>query len=140
MKYKIIKEKQQQEVNAFPLGFAFSKDQFKKMMENWGLTENDTDKIYSIGAGGYVQKKDAERMNEMFERNTKEHLNYMFTDDEYAYTAFKYELYNHEYAYTGEIEDTLDSLLIDSEDLTKDNNRLLNILRQAKRDILSEEE
>ena len=38
-------------VNAFPLGSCFSKEQFADMMHQWGLTVNDTDKIYSIGFG-----------------------------------------------------------------------------------------
>ena len=45
MKYLELKQRQQKEVNDFPFGFAFSNQQFKEMMEKFGLSENDTDKI-----------------------------------------------------------------------------------------------
>ena len=48
MKYLELKQRQQKEVNDFPFGFAFSNQQFKEMMEKFGLKETDTDKIYSI--------------------------------------------------------------------------------------------
>ena len=72
MKYSELRQKQQKEVDEFPFGFAFSNEQFKEMMEKFGLTENDTDKIYSIGAGGYIRKSDADAMHEMFTRHEKE--------------------------------------------------------------------
>jgi len=50
-KYTDLKNRQQEEFNAFPLGAAFGNKQFAEMMQAWGLTENDTDKIYSIGGG-----------------------------------------------------------------------------------------
>ena len=37
MKYAELKKKQQDEVNAFPLGFAFGDKQFEEMMSKWGL-------------------------------------------------------------------------------------------------------
>ena len=53
--YKEMKERHQAEVNAFPFGFAFSGEQFREMMEGWGLKEDDTDMIYRIPGGGFVQ-------------------------------------------------------------------------------------
>lgn len=47
-KYTELKAKHQAEVDAFPFGFAFNNKQFNEMMEKWGLTPDDTDKIYSI--------------------------------------------------------------------------------------------
>jgi len=38
-KYDEVKNRHQKRVNDFPLGFAFSNEQFKNMMEKWGLTE-----------------------------------------------------------------------------------------------------
>ena len=35
--YAKLKARQQQEFNALPLGFAFSNQQFKEMMQTWGL-------------------------------------------------------------------------------------------------------
>ena len=72
MKYLELKQRQQKEVNDFPFGFAFSNQQFKEMMEKFGLKETDTDKIYSIGAGGYIRKSDSNAFDEMFKRHRKE--------------------------------------------------------------------
>ena len=59
--YQEMRDRQQQEFNALPLGFAFGQKQFNEMMRGWGLhPERDVKKICSIGAGGYIQKKDVE--------------------------------------------------------------------------------
>ena len=69
-RYMELKRRQQEEFNALPLGFAFSQKQFNEMMENWDLDPGkDTDKIYHVGAGGYIQKKDAELLHRTRERH-----------------------------------------------------------------------
>ena len=109
MKYSELKFRHQAEVDAFPLGFAFSESQFNEMMEKWGLTPDDTDKIYHIGMGGYVRKDDAKAMHEMFDRHQAEHEAAM-QDDEYLFSMFNYELANHEYCVTYDVTDALDAL------------------------------
>ena len=47
--YAEMKARHQERVNALPVKFAFGMKQFREMMESWGLTENDTDKIYKMG-------------------------------------------------------------------------------------------
>ena len=54
--YVEMKERHQKEVNEFPMKFAFSDEQFKKAMEELGLTEKDVDKVIGIGAGGFIKK------------------------------------------------------------------------------------
>ena len=39
--YRAMKKRHQQEVHAFPLGYAFGNQQFKELMSKWGL---DADK------------------------------------------------------------------------------------------------
>jgi hypothetical protein len=39
--YKELKDKHQKEMDAFPLGAAFSNSQFAEMMQKWGLTIDD---------------------------------------------------------------------------------------------------
>ena len=56
--YEQLKSKHQKEMDAFSLGAAFSNKQFKEMMQKWGLTVDDTDKICSIGAGCFIRKTD----------------------------------------------------------------------------------
>ena len=55
-RYAELREKHQKEFDKFPMKFAFSDKQFKEAMESLGLTENDTDKIIGIGAGGFIRK------------------------------------------------------------------------------------
>jgi hypothetical protein len=129
MKYQELKAKHQAEVGAFPLGFAFNQKQFEQMMAKWGLTPYDTDKIYYIGVGGYVRKSDVEAMHEMFARHEAEHKTAM-QDDEYLFSMFNYELANHEYGYTGELDDTLDALGLTIEEINT-NPRMADALKRA---------
>lgn len=50
---------------------------------------------------------------------------------------FLYELANHEYGYTGELEDTLDALGYTAEDINADK-RLLHGLERATKRIMEE--
>lgn len=70
--YRELKNRQQKEMDTFPLGSCFNKEQFADMMQNWGLTENDTDKIYSIGFGCYIRKSDHAAFHEMLDRHERE--------------------------------------------------------------------
>jgi len=133
MKYLELKQKQQKEVNDFPFGFAFSNQQFKEMMEKFGLKETDTDKIYSIGAGGYIRKSDSDAFDEMFKRHRKEIEDEIEKDKKgtgFIYSMFSYELANHEYCITYDIEPTLDALGLTLDEINKKEN-LLNGLRKA---------
>ena len=133
MKYSELRQKQQKEVDEFPFGFAFSNEQFKEMMEKFGLSENDTDKIYSIGAGGYIRKSDADAMHEMFTRHEKERQQEIENDKDssgYIYEMFRYELDNHEYCITYDLEPTLRALGLTEEEVIK-NPKLLKGLKKA---------
>ena len=133
MKYLELKQRQQKEVNDFPFGFAFSNQQFKEMMEKFGLKETDTDKIYSIGAGGYIRKSDSNAFDEMFKRHRKEIEDEIEKDKKgtgFIYSMFRYELANHEYCITYDIERTLDALGLTLDEINQKEN-LLNGLRKA---------
>ena len=72
-RYAQLRQRQQEEFNALPLGFAFGRKQFDEMMEGWGLDpEKDLNKICSIGAGGYIQKKDVGLLRQASERHREE--------------------------------------------------------------------
>ncbi|WP_312573369.1 hypothetical protein, partial [Clostridium sp.] len=135
--YKELKQKHQEEVNNFPMFFAFSQNQFDEGMKKIGLEASDTDKIYSLGGGGFYKKSDAEALHEMFERHEKEMESKIKTDttgEGFIYDMFKYELNNHEYSYTGEIGDTLDCLGLTIEDVNS-NKDLIHGLNKACKDI-----
>jgi hypothetical protein len=137
MKYLELKQKHQQEFNEFSknhMFYAFSEEQFIKGMKKLGLNPDDTDKIYSSGAGGYYKKEDAQMLHDLLDRQNKERLEAM-QDDECLYQAFYYELGNHEYAITGDAEETLLALGLSSEALN--DKRIAVIFTKAKAHYLN---
>ncbi len=128
-KYRELKSKHQKEVDAFPFGFAFNQKQFDEMMIKWGLTPDDTDKIYKIGGGGYVRKTDADAMEEMFARHEAE-WNVAIQDEEFVFQMFNYELANHEYSYTGDLTDTLEALGL-TMDIVNETPGMADALKRA---------
>ena len=123
-RYAELRQRQQEEFNALPLGFAFSQKQFDEMMLDWGLDpEKDLDKILRIPGGGYVQKKDADLLHQTTERHNKE-MEAAIAEDKtgegFIYEMFLYELDNHEYGYTRDTEDTLDALGYTAEEILGD--------------------
>ena len=123
MNYRELKEKHQAEVNAFPLGAAFSDKQFTEMMAKWGLTKDDTDKIYRIGGGCYIRRTDRTAFNEMFNRHERERNEATEADptgEGYIYQMFAYELSNHEYDYTRRFDETFDALDLTYEQIVND--------------------
>lgn len=97
MLYTELKKQHEIELNDFPLGFAFSNKQFDEMMNEWGLdADKDIDKIASIGAGGFIQKKDIKAFHEMMDRHQKE-LKDLRKSIKVMEDAFYHEMCNHEY-------------------------------------------
>lgn len=137
--YQKLRERQQQEFNSLPLGFAFSDKQFAETMQGWGLDpEKDLDKIYSIGYGGFVQKKDADLLHTTTARHEAElkaAIEADSTGDGFICDMFRYELDNHEYSYTMELSDTLEALGYTVKDINADK-RLLHGLERACAAIL----
>lgn len=141
-KYLEMKERHQKEVNNFPIKFAFSNEQFKRAMEELGLTENDLDKVVSIGAGGFIRKKDIKAYKEMGERQYKEFKALIEKDkvgDEFIKEMFLYELGNHEYILTFDISDTLDAVGLTEEDI-RNNKNLRTGLILAEKEYLEQYE
>lgn len=98
MTYQEWKEKNQKEFNDLPIFFAFGREQFKKAMEERGLTENDTDKIYRLGdSGGFYLRTDSPIIKAFFEKDGDD-LRELMKDHDFAVSAFRYEMDNHEYA------------------------------------------
>ena len=97
--YQELKERQQAEINVFPLGFAFNDEQFEKMMKKWNLTTepDDLKKIASIGAGGYILKSDIPAFSEMMTRHKKEEKEFQKNKKNLIDQIF-YEMQNHEFA------------------------------------------
>ena len=131
--YEILKNRHQKEFNQFPLGAAFNEKQFDEMMEKWGLLSTDTDKILRIGSGCYIRKSDKEEFKALINRLDKEQ-NEAIADDQtgdgFIFDMFIYELANHEYCITHDLEDTLNALGLSIEEINADA-RLLHGLKKA---------
>ena len=139
-KYTELKNKQQKEINAFPLGAAFNNEQFAEMMHKWGLTENDTDKIYHIGGGCYIRRSDHTAFHEMLDRHEREREAAIAADtkgDGYIYDMFYTELANHEYCITCDLTDTIYALGLSVDEINADK-RLLHGLNKAVKQYLKD--
>lgn len=133
-KYKIIKDRQQKEVNELPYLFAFDDEQFKKGLEKLGLSENETDKLIYLGDNIYLKRTDLPKVEEVNKRHKEEIEREIKADvvgDKFIKDMFLYEMNNHEYGYTNEIEPILEVLNITEYDLRKNEN-LRNGLMLAK--------
>ena len=133
--YMELKHRQQREVNSFPIAFAFSDKQFEEQMIKLGLKPTDTDKIYSIGYGGFIRKTDSNSFNEMLKRHKNQIEKAIENDKDgsgFVKDMFDYELGNHEYGYTGDLTDTLDALDLSLEMINK-NPKLVKGLKLALR-------
>lgn len=137
-RYADLKQRQQEEFNAFPMQYAFSKQQFTEGMAALGLTPADTDKIYKAPGGGFYRREDGPRLKVMmdrFDREQQEAIAGDRTGDGFIYEMFLYELESHEYGYTRDPEDTLDALGYTMEQVLADA-RLLRGFTKARKKIV----
>jgi hypothetical protein len=136
--YKKMKREHQAEIDNFPMFFAFGNDQFDENIKKVGLTPEDTDKILSIGYGGFIRKKDREKFLNMMERHDKE-LQQAIKEDKtgegFIKDMFLYELGNHEYIVTGRFDDTLDAVGLTLEEV-KENEALEHGLIKARNEYI----
>lgn len=112
-RYADLKQRQQQEFDAFPMQFAFSDRQFAEAMAALGLAPTDTDKVYKAPGGGIYRREDGPRLKAMMDRFDRELETAIAGDktgDGFIYEMFLYELGNHEYGCTGDLCETLDAL------------------------------
>lgn len=117
--YVELKNKQETEFNSFPIKFAFSKEQEEKGLEELGLAS--ADEAIGIGGGGFIRESDKQAFYDMLEKFDKEHTQ-MLENPKYVVDMFKYELANHEYGYTYDLEPTLEACGLTIEEV---NNNLI---------------
>jgi hypothetical protein len=133
--YLVLKKKQQEEVNNFPMAFAFNEKQFEEAMEKLGLKKTDTHKVYSFGGGGIYRRTDSEALRNMFDRHEKEMKEAIDNDstgEGFIFDMFNYELANHEFGYTWDSEPTLEALGLTMEEVQA-NEKLLHGFNKAKK-------
>ena len=137
--YKEMKDRHQAEVNALPLAFAFSRDQYREKLAAWNITEEEAKAgaIVGIGNGGFIRSSDRDLVIGTLERIHDEEQAAIAADttgDGSIYEMFLYELNNHEYSYTCDVDETLNALGISWEEMA-DKPALLNGLNNALKTI-----
>ena len=126
--YLEMKKRHSEALDAFPMFFAFSKEQYIKGKEKLGVTSDDD--IVSVWCGGFVRKSDADAFVEMMESQTKELEHALHTDDDFLYKAMVYKLRDTEAGYTGEMDDALNQLGLTKTELAR-NKHMATICQKA---------
>ena len=137
-RYAVLRRKQEQEIHALPIGFAFGNRQFEELMRHWGFDpEKDLDKIYQLGdTGGFYKRTDAQLIRDTFHKYEEElqaAIDADPTGEGFIKDMFLCELENHEYSYTGTSEDALEALGLSYEDVAA-NPKLIHGLELAEKE------
>ena len=138
--YQEMRNRQQAEINAFPMFFAFNKQQFAEGMRTLGLSLSDTCQMCSIFGGGYCRKSDAAKLGEMLARHRKELEDAISSDKTgkgFIFDMFLQELENHEYSYTGDVQEALDALGITPQYMEARSMQTLLVLKADCNDFKS---
>ena len=118
MNYEEVKELNQQDFNAFPLGFAFNERQLKESMERLGVTSEN--ELLSIGGGGFIRKTDRAAFLDLLERTGQRVKDGIDSDPDglgFIKGMFFTELANHEYCYSGDLSETLEAVGITMQEI-----------------------
>ncbi|MFS0815549.1 hypothetical protein ABC382_01075 [Lysinibacillus sp. 1P01SD] len=132
--YSVLLNKHREEFNSLPLAFAFSDKQFEEGMGNLGLQPHEVDKVVSIGAGGFMLKSDKHKYVDMLNKHEEDMhsaINNSETGEQFIFDMFNYELANHEYIITFEIDDAIRALGLTVDEIEADE-RLSNGLKKAR--------
>lgn len=107
--YLDLKKKQEQEVNDFPIAWAFSEEQLEEALKKLGAERSEVCTV--LGHGDVVKKTDAKKLIAMLTRHFDEIHELIKSDKDIAYETFLYEMNNHEYAINWEGDDDVLSCL-----------------------------
>lgn len=109
--YKEMVQRQQEKFNNFEgVFFAFDNEQFDAGMRKIGLDPSDTKNVLHIGMGGYIHRNRSDALDAMFKENSKERQEAFASDkngDGFILDALLYEMNNHEFSVTWDIDDAL---------------------------------
>ena len=100
MEYSELTAKAQKRVEALPMMFAFSNEQFEEGCKKLGVSLQDAKKeLTSIGGGGFMKTADVPLLEQAYSRNEQERKQLLDSRPGLK-SAFIYELGNHEYCIT----------------------------------------
>ena len=111
MKYRELKERQSKEINELPIYWVFGEKSKKDLMEKLEIKDDKDfmEKVFTFGGGSIVLKKDKQLITDTFKRHENE-LKKSIEDDNFLQDAIEYELSNHEYICTCDVEPALSAL------------------------------
>ena len=141
--YQELRTRQQKEVDALPLGFAFSEKQFEEMKAKLGVKENS--ELYRLGStGGFYRKIDADLIIGTFKRHQEERQNAIFTANGinivYIQSMIYYEMCNHEFAINHDgREEVLEACNL-TEELLDKHSELKNAWNAARKQYYADAE
>jgi hypothetical protein len=114
MTYEEYLKVQEKEITDFPLFFAFNNEQFEEGAKKVGASPEN--KVVSIGAGGFIPKKNLAEFLD-WSKNKNKRLKTLLKQKKFFSSAVYYELNNHEYCITYDLEESLSPLGLDLENL-----------------------
>ena len=141
--YQELRTRQQNEVDALPLGFAFSEKQFEEMKAKLGVKENS--ELYRLGStGGFYRKIDADLIIGTFKRHQEERQKAIFTangiNTAYVQSMIYYEMCNHEFAINHDgREEVLEACNL-TEELLDKHSELKNAWNAARKQYYADAE
>lgn len=131
MRYEDWNNKKQKAFDALPIKFAFSEEQFDRVLREFGLTrDNCAEHLARITGNGFMLKKDVHLLGEVSQQYEEE-LKELLKDDVFVVDMFVYEMKNHEYQYTEEDEEITDACGIGYEQFKADK-RLRKLFAEAR--------
>lgn len=131
MHYNELRERQQKEINSILnkyAFFAFNEDQFREGLDKLNATEAD---LRQIPGGGYILKDHGEELYNAAKR-AHEEIRAAMNNKDFAVSAFRAELRNHEYSYTNDPGEAIEALGYSAEDI-ESNSMLKEALATACR-------
>ena len=133
--YQQIKARHQADVNAFPLGAAFSDKQLAEMMAQFGLPNDKSGyaQIVSLGYGCFILRSDAPAWREMCERHDREMKEFRKNRKELKKALF-YEFGNHESQFNLNEETICNCVGLDWEEVQNDAE-LLKLFKDTYREF-----
>ena len=123
MLYREFKEMKEKEFNELPTMFAFSMKQLEEQMKKLGTNKGE---IVNLGYGMFMRRQDLcllDTWENKYEAMEKE----LMLNDDFLLDAFLYELRNHEYIITYDVEEALEEFGLTVEDVKKNDRMLLAI-------------
>lgn len=93
--YLDLKKRHQQELEDFPIAYAFNDKQLQEALEKLGASKEECVSVF--GHGDIVRRKDAKALVKMLENQDEELKQRLRDDVGFAEAAFRYEMDNHEY-------------------------------------------